>query len=772
MSPPVDPSPQTNSNEVLTIENVIATLSTLLARLPKYKDSVPQCSSSNNNNNNDSGSSDLTNGNTTITTTTTDNNSGSSDLNNNTNTTTTDNNSGSSYLNNINNSHLLDEYRITRSQFDKLQKDLYQIKDAFSKLKNFEHDADGPGGPSGPIKKLKCCLDDISRVVVEAPNDSFPNKQVQDKLSAILKDALKLKVKLNFPLWRPKKFSTNSDGHRYSLPANGSDGEVDELHGLHVSHKFLSTSVFTEFQEVFKDLDTRLKLCLLSFAVLPANTVVKRRLLINWWVGECLVDPPVTGEKTAENISDEILTELEVKGFIEPVKERHKLIADRFKMQHLVHCVVIMLAQEAQLLHYDSNGNPTIKSLRCNRACLVKAENGTLKQELAPKLDLEKLHTIFNVNESFPDLRFEWSAKMKNDNIVDWFSKMKNINVLYLGRWKSSDQHSIEEQSSDQHHIVREGSLENHIEVESTEFLQGLKNMKYLRLLSLQGISRMNELPNSIGKLTNLKILDLKACHNLEALPDGIALLKKLSHLDISECYLLDGMPKALASLSELQVLKGFVIGNVESDRDDDHQGLPQRFLGGMCFPQKRDSCTLGDLIGLKKLRKLSVNTSCMDFPTIKELEDLNKLEELRKLAIAWRDSGVATRAPRKLNRTLAMRRNTNPLELPTKLEKLELLCFPHTGTPEWLIPGKPQSLKKLYIRGGKLNNLRQMNLRQMPEGSDMWTVEILRLKYLNAFDMDWDELQTSFPKLIFLENVKCPNLTWPRDEFGVWLKH
>ena len=723
MSSAVDPSPQTNSNEVFTIEDVIATL---FDCLPNYKDSVPQCSSSNNNNN-----------------------SGSSDLNNNTktNTPTTDNNSGSSYPNN---SHSLDNE--TRDQFDKLQKNLDQIKVAFSKLKNFEHSADGAGGP---IKKLKCCLDDISKVVKEAPDDSFPNKEVQDKLSAIMKDALKLKLKLNFPLWRPKKFSTNSDVRYYSWPSNGSDGEVDELRGLHVSHKFLSTSVFTDFQEVFKDLDTRLKLCLLSFVVLPANVVVKRRLLINWWVGECLLDP--TEKKTAEDIADEILTELEVKGFIEPVKKRHKQDADRFKMQHLVHCVVIMLAQEAQLLHYDSNGNPTVKYLRCNRACLVRAEDGTSKQVLAPNLDLEKLQTIFNVNEPFPDLRFEWSAKMKRDNIVDWFSKMKNINVLYLGRWKS-----IEEQSSDQHHVV-----ENHIEVESTEFLRGLKNMKCLRLLSLQGISRINELPNSIGKLTNLKILDLKACHNLEAIPDGIALLKKLSHLDISECYLLDGMPKGLASLSELQVLKGFVIGNVESDTDDNHRGLPQKFLGGMCFPQKRDSCTLEDLIGLKKLSKLSINTSSMDFPTRKELQDLSKLEVLQKLTIAWRDSGAI--APRKLNRLLAMKRNTDPpklpdpLELPTKLEKLELQCFPRTTILDWLIPRKLQSLKKLYIRGGKLNSLVQIQ-----EGSDKWTVEILRLKYLETFNMDWNELQPSFPKLIFLEKVECPNLTsWPCDNSG-----
>ena len=160
--------------------------------------------------------------------------------------------------------------------------------------------------------------------------------------------------------------------------------------------------------------------------------------------------------------------------------------------------------------------------------------------------------------------------------------------------------------------------------------------MKSLRLLRLQGISRINELPDSIGKLTNLRILDLKAYHNLEALPEGIALLKKLSHLDISECYLLDSMPMGIAPLTELLVLKGFVVGNLESNIDNSHQGLPWQFLGGMCFPQKRDSCTLKDLIKLKKLRKLSINTSIKAFPREEELEALEKLKALRKLAIAW----------------------------------------------------------------------------------------------------------------------------------------
>ena len=422
-----------------------------------------------------------------------------------------------------------------------------------------------------------------------------------------------------------------------------------------------------------------------------------------------------------------------------------------------------MLAQDAGFFDYHFNGIPTVNSSRCNRAFLMMDEDGALEQVLrnSPNLDQEKVQTIFNVNEPLPDLRFEWFAKMKNVNFVEWFSRMKNVKVLYLGRWQSSVQHHNEEQSSGQHHI----------EVQSTEFLKGLKSLKCLRLLSLQGISRINKLPDSIRKLKNLSILDLKACHNLEALPDGIASLKKLLHFNISECYLLDGMPKGLASLSELQVLKGFVIGNLKS----------------------RSSCTLEDLIGLKKLNKLSINTSSKAFPVEKDLYALRKLEALQKLAIAWsddstkqenavlnsvstmnsddrrQDSGTAkpTRAPSRLSSKFLIRRDPETLELPTKLEKLELQCFPHTGTPSWLIPGKLQSLKKLYIRGGKLNNLRQIQ-----EGNDKWTVEILRLKYLDEFNMNWNELHTSFPKLIFLETVECVNLSsCPCDEFGVWLK-
>ena len=97
---------------------------------------------------------------------------------------------------------------------------------------------------------------------------------------------------------------------------------------------------------------------------------------------------------------------------------------------------------------------------------------------------------------------------MKEPRAVDWLSKMKDAWVICLGSWP--------------------GSTRSHIEVKSIEFLEGLANSKDLRFLSLQGVSRINKLPESIGNHRNLMILDLKECYNLEVLSGEIAKLMNL----------------------------------------------------------------------------------------------------------------------------------------------------------------------------------------------------------------------------------------------------
>ncbi|KAK8598883.1 hypothetical protein V6N13_076828 [Hibiscus sabdariffa] len=389
--------------------------------------------------------------------------------------------------------------------------------------------------------------------------------------------------------------------------------------------------------------------------------------------------------------------------------------------------------------------------------------------------EFDKLQTLFNLSKQFPGLPKEW------------LSKMSNLKVLYMGKWEST------------------AGRPRHIEVEDIEFLKALKKMKNLRLLSLQGVSGIPSIPGTLGKLENLKILDLRACHNLERLPDKMGSLKALTYLDLSECYLLEYVPRKLSELKELQVLKGFVIVDT------------------------KNSCTLDDLSKLVELRKLSVNVNTTKFDINAAKDSLVKFKKLKKLRIAWGsrgmpkddsapNSGKQQSGPKKqeasdaakastgkenkgedrgkaedskkqnggmgdqdskkpprasfkdaatsvlaVTRLLKARAEQQDLKGLKNLVKLDLQCFPYSAPPEWLVPSTMVSLKNLSIRGGKLRYLEHKD-------GQTWKVEILRLKFLVGFKMNWKEMQLRFPNLNFLENVRSPRITLcPCDENGIW---
>ncbi|KAI5329102.1 hypothetical protein L3X38_028499 [Prunus dulcis] len=112
---------------------------------------------------------------------------------------------------------------------------------------------------------------------------------------------------------------------------------------------------------------------------------------------------------------------------------------------------VIKLAKRAGFFSFDSNGNPTVDFSCSRRACLVKTEEGSSVHELPYRLKQENVQSIINVNE--PNLVFR----------PEWFSEMKYVAVLQLGRWESSAKYPNQ--------------------VEDSEFLKGLKNMRQLRYL-------------------------------------------------------------------------------------------------------------------------------------------------------------------------------------------------------------------------------------------------------------------------------------------------
>ncbi|KAI6670284.1 hypothetical protein NL676_005169 [Syzygium grande] len=61
---------------------------------------------------------------------------------------------------------------------------------------------------------------------------------------------------------------------------------------------------------------SQLKLCLLSFAIFPESSIIKKRSLIYWWIGQGLVSQ--SKDKMAEQVGDEVYDELLKQGLIEP----------------------------------------------------------------------------------------------------------------------------------------------------------------------------------------------------------------------------------------------------------------------------------------------------------------------------------------------------------------------------------------------------------------------------------------------------------------------
>ncbi|PON49323.1 LRR domain containing protein [Parasponia andersonii] len=613
------------------------------------------------------------------------------------------------------------------AMYEEIQNDVVLIQKVCGELELWETEI------NGAIKDLVLqSLDDAFKERTEKFENNFKIHFLETKIRRTRDIVSKLKERIHLPLKFSsanldsesfKRFKITRDARTINLPL--------QLPALNIAKEFAVTSTREEIQAVYEDLRPREKLCLLCFSVFPENAVIKKKVLVHWWVGEGFIDSLNCGEgeeedESAEKTASGFFKEFMARGIIEPVFKKRRPSADSCRMRPSVRFAIIMLAERAGFIKFDADKNPTANFSGSRRACLVKSEEGSSVKELTYGTHWKQgnVRTVFNVSEH----RLEFKS--------GWFSKMKYVRVLQLGRWESSAKHVIE--------------------VEDSEFLKGLKRMKHLRYLSLRGVSVITELPNSVSKLESLRILNLNGCHDLEKLPDGIGSLKNLTHLDMYECSLISHMPKGLASLSELQVLKGFVIGKPRP--------------GGQY-------CQLEDLTKLEHLKKLSIHVD-RNSDTVKiELNSLVNFEKLMSLSISWSriyDSSIPLRGLQKalsMTKRLASIRSTprRYLEasiLPAPLEKLDLHYFPGSKISEWFSLGeleKSKKLRKLYIRGGELSNLK--------DDKCCWkAIEFLRLKFLSKLEMDWREMRALFPELTYMEKCKCPNLWFfPCDESEIW---
>lgn len=545
-------------------------------------------------------------------------------------------------------------------EFEVIERVIKDIKGIILGVKSWEGKLEDQF--SAVVQHVDTMLESIHNGVVTEPQPTVV-AGLREKCEELLKIQESLKCEITPPTM------TTEPSSSLSQPPTPVYGKIsDELQQLKLEELLQESPSMPYIKETIAMLDVHVKRCLFCIAVFPKNSIIKKRLLIYWWIGAELVN--ATRDKTAEENGEICFRELADRGLVQPIKRTHSAVADSCKMRSRIRKMVMAAAMKD--LFFVGQGDP--------------AEDASF-EIVWNRSSQDKMSTLFNIDKQY------LKVDMTSDDV------RRNMAVMHMGRWQSNERH--------------------HIEVEDSEFLKGLGSSNKLRYLSLQGISRIMELPDSIGKLTNLVILDLRACHNLERLPGSIAFLKKLTHLDVSQCFLLDHMPRGLGSLSELQVLKGFVMANSRS----------------------KDPCRLSDLAKLDKLRKLSISIGRESIFAQEEFSKLSTFKALRSLTITWGlvklegDPGKIT------------------LSLPQGLNKLDIRCFPIADPPEWLHPDKLGSLKKLYVRGGKLARLDEIKGNNIP-----WKVEVLRLIYLNDFEyskdfeLEKEKLKEIFPELSYLE--------------------
>uniref|UniRef100_A0A0E0DUZ2 Disease resistance R13L4/SHOC-2-like LRR domain-containing protein n=1 Tax=Oryza meridionalis TaxID=40149 RepID=A0A0E0DUZ2_9ORYZ len=401
-------------------------------------------------------------------------------------------------------------------------------------------------------------------------------------------------------------------------------------------------------QLAMDSLDTRLKRCLLCFAVFPDDAVVKKRLLIHWWVGERLVDTVDEGKK----VFDELVSST---GFVTPVRRPHCSKVHGCKIQPWVRVLLVACARRNAFLDLDANGMPRDDFARTRRACL--REGRTVAAGAGAGGFRRDVTTIYNVDRRYVDLD------------KSWFARKEELTTLQLGTWRD---HGYDPRA-------------HHVELINGELLRGIGACRNMRYLSFRGISRIEALPDSIGGLCSLIVLDLRSCHNLATLGEGIKSLVSLEYLDVSGCYLLGEMPRGIGKLSKLQVIKGFVVANSGS----------------------KDPCRLSELRALTRLRKLSIVIGRTARPEADEVTAVASLAALRSLTMTWsRVSPAAEQDDRAGGSRGGEAIDRMAFVLPSGLEKLDLRCFPLPEFPRWAEPHLLPCLERLYVRGGMITGL------------------------------------------------------------------
>ncbi|WVZ15930.1 hypothetical protein V8G54_013496 [Vigna mungo] len=294
---------------------------------------------------------------------------------------------------------------------------------------------------------------------------------------------------------------------------------------------------------------------------------------------------------------------------------------------------------------------------------------------------------------------------------------------------------------------------------------------KFLRVLSLNGYSELNEVHDSVGDLKHLRSIDLSHT-DIQKLPNSIGLLYNLLILKLNYCSFLEELPSNLHMLTKLHCLE-FEHTKVTKMPMNFGELKNLQALSTFCVNRNNEVISIKQLGGLNLHGTLSIMEVQNIVNPLNALEANLKNKHLVVLELKWNSNHVSD-DPAKENKVLE---NLQPSK---HLEHLSIHNYGGTQFPSWVFDNSLPNLVSLWLADckyclclpplGQLSSLKTLQITGLDGlvsiGAEFYgsnscsfkSLEILKFYNMKEWE-EWECKTTSFPHLRHLVIVRCPKL-------------
>ncbi|XP_054812030.1 putative disease resistance RPP13-like protein 1 [Prosopis cineraria] len=329
-------------------------------------------------------------------------------------------------------------------------------------------------------------------------------------------------------------------------------------------------------------LPSHLKRCFAFCSIFPKDFEIDKESLIQMWMAEDLIRCN-QGNKSVEELGNEILEELESRSFV----EKSRFDDDKLIMHDLINDLAKSVSEGfCLMMEGDKVQNNINERIRyCSFSIFV------------PKFEELSLEPIYECKH------LRCFASLPRENVliggkveVETFSRFKHLRILSLERVSTS-----------------------------TKLSDVIRNLKHLRYLDLSH-SHIKKLPDSICTMYNLRTLKLIWCSEIVELPEDLCKLINLHYLDLSRTRI-SKLPDSICKVHSLQTLRLQWCKSLAELPPDLHNLINLRHLDLFGTNIREMSMNIGRMEHLQVLTRFCVGKQ--SWSNIRELRKFNIRESV-----------------------------------------------------------------------------------------------------------------------------------------------